>query len=79
MITSTLNDKSTNFIDAINPESLSILKNCKLEPSLSNINFDIHYQFLRMGYFCFDPKSTQDKLIFNRTSTLRDSWKKIQL
>jgi len=72
-----LNSKNNNnFTDAINSSSLSILENCKLEPSLSDINLDIHYQFLRTGYFCFDSKSTKDKLIFNRTSTLRDSWKK---
>ncbi len=68
--------KINNFTDAINSSSLSILKNCKLEPSLSNINLDVHYQFLRMGYFYVDSNSTKDKLIFNRTSTLRDSWKK---
>ena len=72
-----LNSKITpDFLDAINPNSLSILDNCKLEPSLSKINFDIHYQFLRTGYFYFDTDTTKDKLIFNRTSTLRDSWKK---
>ena len=72
-----LNSKiSSNFIDAINPQSLSILENCKLEPSLSNVKLNTHYQFLRTGYFYADALSTQEKLIFNRTSTLRDSWKK---
>ena len=72
-----LNSKEiNNFTDAINPTSLSTLTNCKIEPSLSNINLGIHYQFLRTGYFCFDSNSTKNKLIFNRTSTLRDSWKK---
>ena len=67
---------NNNFTDAINSSSLSILKNCKIESSLSNINLGAYYQFLRTGYFCFDSDSTQDKLIFNRTTTLRDSWKK---
>ena len=72
-----LNSKiSSNFIDAINPQSLSILENCKLEPSLSNVQLNTHYQFLRTGYFYADALSTKEKLIFNRTSTLRDSWKK---
>ena len=67
--------KIENFIDAINPDSLNILSNCKIEPSLTEINFNKYYQFLRNGYFCFDKSSTKDKLIFNRTRTLRDSWK----
>ena len=70
------NPLKSNFIDAINPQSLSILENCKLEPSLSNVQLNTHYQFLRTGYFYADALSTQEKLIFNRTSTLRDSWKK---
>ena len=72
-----LNSKEiNNFTDAINSASLSTLTNCKIEPSLSNINLGIYYQFLRTGYFCFDSSSAKNKLIFNRTSTLRDSWKK---
>ena len=67
--------KINNFIDTINPKSLNILSNCKLESNLNHIDFDSYYQFLRTGYFCFDKASTKDKLIFNRTSTLRDSWK----
>ena len=67
--------KISNFIDVINPESLNVIYNCKVEPSLNEIDFNKYYQFLRTGYFCFNQKSTKDKLIFNRTSTLRDSWK----
>ena len=67
--------KHNNFIDTINPNSLHIIQNCKVEPSLNMIDFKQYYQFLRTGYFCFDSQSTAEKLIFNRTSTLRDSWK----
>ena len=69
--------ESSSLIDNINPQSLSILNNCKVEPSLLSIHLDAHYQFLRTGYFYFDKNTTKDKLIFNRTSTLRDSWKKV--
>ena len=67
--------KISNFIDTINPKSLSILSDCKVEPSLNEINFNTYYQFLRIGYFCIYKTSKKNKLIFNRTSTLRDSWK----
>jgi len=67
--------KISNFIDVINSESLNTISNCKVEPSLNEINFNKYYQFLRTGYFCFNQKSTKNKLIFNRTTTLRDSWK----
>ena len=69
-------NKSSDFLDFINKDSLKILLNCKLEPSFSELNFENYYQFLRTGYFCIDKSSTKNKLIFNRTTTLRDSWKK---
>tara|TARA_Y100001970_G_scaffold166427_1_gene203553 strand:- start:876 stop:1973 length:1098 start_codon:yes stop_codon:yes gene_type:complete len=68
--------QSSNFLKSINPDSLNILSNCKVEPSLQEVNLDVYYQFLRNGYFCFDSSSSNNQLIFNRTSTLRDSWKK---
>jgi len=61
--------------NTINPNSLNILSGCKVEPSLNEINFNKYYQFLRTGYFCFDKQSANNQLVFNRTSTLRDSWK----
>ena len=67
--------KYNHFIDTINPHSLITIQDCKVEPSLKTIDFKQYYQFLRTGYFCFDSYSTDEKLIFNRTSTLRDSWK----
>ncbi len=68
-------DTLDNFLDGINPLSLEVLNNCRVEASLINTNSDIRYQFERTGYFCLDSiNSTPDKLVFNRTVTLRDSW-----
>jgi glutaminyl-tRNA synthetase len=64
-----------NFLDGINPHSLEVLNNCRVEASLNNANPDIRYQFERTGYFCLDSiDSAAGKLVFNRTVTLRDSW-----
>ncbi|MGR8930210.1 MAG: glutamine--tRNA ligase/YqeY domain fusion protein [Gammaproteobacteria bacterium] len=67
-------DTLDNFLDAINPHSLDILKDCRVEASLANATPKIRYQFERTGYFYLDLDSTPDKLVFNRTVTLRDSW-----
>ena len=67
-----------DFTDFINPESLSVLTNCKLEPSLATAKAGDRYQFERLGYFCVDTESSVDHLVFNRTVPLRDSWAKIQ-
>lgn len=64
-----------NFIEHLNPESLTVLKNCKLEPSLAHAEKDAHYQLERTGYFIRDNQS--EDLVFNRTVTLRDTWAKI--
>lgn len=69
-------DKNDNFMDEINPNSLEILSNCKLEPSLRDAKVGEAIQFERLGYFCKDPDS-KENLIFNRTVPLRDSWAKI--
>ena len=74
------------FLDNLNPDSLKVMNHCKLEPALHNVEPDktswpdgiARYQFERMGYFCVDKDSTPDHLVFNRTSTLKDSWKKAQ-
>ncbi len=66
-----------NFIDALNPDSLTVLKDCKLEPELESAKIGIPVQFERLGYFCMDPDS-KETLIFNRTVPLRDSWAKIE-
>jgi glutaminyl-tRNA synthetase len=61
----------------LNSESLEVLTGCKLEPSLSGAKPGTKYQFERLGYFCVDADSTDDKPVFNRTITLRDSWAKM--
>ena len=72
-----LADKSKNFLDLLNPESLEILENARMECGLSGIPNDIRYQFERLGYFFADKTSTQQQPIFNRIVTLRDTWAKI--
>jgi glutaminyl-tRNA synthetase len=70
-------DKSKTFLDFINPQSLTILKACKAEPSLAAATPDTRYQFEREGYFCADSvESKPGKLVFNRTIGLRDSFGK---
>ena len=69
-------DKEDNFMDAINPNSLEVLSNCKLEPSLMDVQIGESIQFERLGYFCKDPDS-KDFPVFNQTVALRDSWAKI--
>jgi glutaminyl-tRNA synthetase len=67
------------FTDYINPDSLEIIENAKLEPSLADANPGDRFQFERKGYFCVDTKySTADKKVFNRTVTLKDTWAKVQ-
>jgi glutaminyl-tRNA synthetase len=66
-----------DFKANLNPNSLEILTDCKLEPSLKVVKPSERYQFLRLGYFCVDPDSTPEKLVFNRTVTLQDAWAKI--
>ena len=71
--------KAKDYKDFINPESLKIIKNCKLEPSLKNAEPESKYQFQRIGYFCVDKKDSKPgALVFNRTVPLKDSWSKIQ-
>ena len=65
------------FLDNLNPNSLEVIT-AKLEPSLKGAPVLSRYQFERMGYFCVDKESTPDKLVFNRTVTLRDTWAKIE-
>jgi glutaminyl-tRNA synthetase len=67
-----------DFTAYLNPKSLEVLTACKLEPSLSGAAVGSRYQFERLGYFCVDPDSTPERLVFNRTATLRDTWAKIE-
>ncbi len=62
----------------INPNSLIVLQNCKLEPSLTDATVGDRFQFERKGYFCVDPDSTEKRLIFNRTVTLKGEWEKVK-
>lgn len=72
-------DSNKNFIELINPASLEIISNAKLESFLKDAVPGINYQFERQGYFCVDSKYTKPgKPVFNRTVTLKDSWKKSQ-
>lgn len=67
-------DESADWKSNLNPESLHVIDNAKLEPALGEMNIGDRCQFERLGYFCVDHDSTKDKPVFNRTVTLRDSW-----
>jgi len=71
-------EEEKTFMDFINPDSLTILHNCKLEAHLAQAETGYRCQFERLGYFCVDPDSTPKKPVFNRTATLRDVWAKLQ-
>ncbi|ODS32832.1 MAG: glutaminyl-tRNA synthetase [Candidatus Scalindua rubra] len=68
-----------DFKSNLNPQSLQVLSNCKVEPSLKEVKPLERFQFERLGYFCVDDDTTGDKFVFNRTVTLRDTWAKIQM
>lgn len=71
-------DKDVNFKEHLNPNSLTVLTGCRVEPAIDTIDNKKHYQFERVGYFCLDSvNSTDDKPVFNRTVPLRDTWSKI--
>ena len=67
-----------DFEANLNPNSLEVLESCRVESSLAGAVSGTQYQFLRTGYFCVDPDSSDEKLVFNRAVTLRDTWAKIQ-
>jgi glutaminyl-tRNA synthetase len=69
--------KDKDFMEFVNPDSLEVITGF-VEPSLSSAKPEDTFQFQRMGYFCVDPDSTKENLVFNRTVGLRDSWAKIQ-
>ena len=71
-----LSQAEGDFKDYLNPDSLQEMPTVYAEPALKSANAEERYQFLRKGYFCLDPDSSGDKLIFNRTVTLRDMWTK---
>jgi len=71
-------EEGQDVLDNLNPNSLEILTGAKLEPSLAGARLEDRFQFERVGYFCLDPDSTEEKKIFNRTLALKDSWAKIE-
>lgn len=71
-------EEGQEFTDLINPDSIEVLPTCYIEPSVQGASAGSIYQFERLGYFCLDPDSMTDKLVFNRAVTLRDDWAKMQ-
>ncbi|HEU5020497.1 MAG TPA: glutamine--tRNA ligase/YqeY domain fusion protein [Bryobacteraceae bacterium] len=67
-----------DFLTALNPNSLEVLTNCKLEPALGNVEKQFRCQFERLGYFCADDDTAPGKPVFNRTVPLRDAYAKIE-
>jgi glutaminyl-tRNA synthetase len=72
-------EEGQSYLENLNPNSLEVLTQCKLEPSLKDALPGERFQFERLGYFCVDAKeSATDQLVFNRSVTLRDTWAKMQ-
>ena len=71
-------EEGQDFTANLNPNSLEVITNAKLEPSLGNGPVEAHYQFERLGYFCVDPDSKPGHLVFNRTVALKDTWAKVE-
>jgi glutaminyl-tRNA synthetase len=71
-------DEGQDFTANLNPHSLEVLRDAKLEPSLANVEPLSRYQFERLGYFCADRDSVPGKPVFNRTVALKDAWAKIE-
>lgn len=76
LFTSERPDDDDDFMTTLNPRSLQVVSNAKIEPSLADANPGQRFQFERLGYFTVDPDSKPGAIVFNRTVTLRDSWKK---
>ncbi|MFI5384793.1 MAG: glutamine--tRNA ligase/YqeY domain fusion protein [Fimbriimonadales bacterium] len=70
-------EEGQTYVDNLNPDSLTV-STCFVEPSVAGAKPGTRFQFERQGYFCVDPGSTPDRLVFNRTVTLRDSWARIE-
>jgi len=67
-----------DVLEDLNPDSLEVLQDCRLEPALADATQGVAVQFERLGYFCLDADSTLEKPVFNRTASLRDEWARIQ-
>ena len=70
-------EQGRDWKDYLNPDSMTVLASCRVEPHLAAARPAERFQFERKGYFCVDPDSSENKLVFNRTVTLRDSWARI--
>lgn len=71
-------EKDKNFLELLNPDSLTVLTNCRVEAELAQAKPYDNFQFQRLGYFNLDPDSKKDTLIFNRTVSLKDTWTKVK-
>ena len=69
--------KDKELAELLNPASLTIVQGARIEPFLAEAKLGEYYQFQRVGYFCLDPDSRPDHLVFNRTVSLKDTWKKV--
>ncbi|WP_405350953.1 glutamine--tRNA ligase/YqeY domain fusion protein [Nonlabens sp. Asnod3-H03] len=70
-------DKEKDFMEFVNPNSLEVIT-AMAEPAMKNLKIGDIVQFQRMGYFCVDPDTTEDQMVYNRTVTLRDTWAKLE-
>jgi glutaminyl-tRNA synthetase len=71
-------EEGRDVLDNLNPNSLEVVSDAKIEPSLAGATAGSRYQFERLGYFCVDPDSKPGKLVFNRTVALKDAWAKVE-
>jgi len=71
-------EEGHNFKENLNQYSLKVVSDCRIEPSLGKVKPLNIFQFERLGYFCVDPDTTNEKIVFNRTVTLKDEWAKIK-
>src|SRR5213594_2654989 len=78
LVTANPAEEEREITELLNPISLEVVTDCKVEPSLAGTEPGSRYQFERQGYFCVDPDSAIGKLVFNRTVALRDTWAKIE-
>ena len=69
--------KNKELAELLNPASLTVVQGARIEPFLAEAKLGEYYQFQRVGYFCLDPDSRPDHLVFNRTVSLKDTWKKV--
>jgi len=71
-------EEGEDFLSNLNPDSLNIIENALVEPGLKSANVEDKFQFIRHGYFTVDPDSSDEKLVFNRTVSLKDTWAKVK-